>query len=51
MSRIAEAGVKLKPDKCNFLQGQVSYLGHVISIDGIKTEEKKEEKKENRKIR
>ena len=36
LSWIAEAGVKLKSDKCNFLQSQVSYLGHVISGDGNK---------------
>ena len=44
ISRKAEAGFKLKPDKCNFLHSQVSYLGHVISADGIKTDPKKIEK-------
>ena len=44
LSRIAKAGVKLKPDKCNFLQRKVSYFGYVISGDGIKTDPKKIEK-------
>ena len=44
LSQIAVAGVKLKPDKCNVLQSQVSYLGHVLSGDGMQTDPKKIEK-------
>ena len=44
LSLIAEAGVRLKPDKRNFLQSQISYLGQVISEDEIKTDPKKIEK-------
>ena len=44
LSLIAEVSVKLKLDKCNFLKSQVSYLGHVISGDGIKTDPRKIEK-------
>ena len=33
--RIRDAGLKLKPAKCNFFCEQVLYLGHVISAAGI----------------
>ena len=33
--RIRENNFKLKPEKCNFLRKEVSYLAHVISEDGV----------------
>ena len=42
--RLREAGLRLKPSKCSFLQSQVQYLGHVISRSGIATDPKKTEK-------
>jgi hypothetical protein len=39
---IREAGLKLKPRKCNFAQESVQYLGHVISADGIQTDPQKQ---------
>ena len=33
--RIQEAGLKLKPAKCQFLQDQVQYLGHIVTREGI----------------
>ena len=33
--RIREAGLKLKPEKCQFLQTSVNFLGHKISSEGI----------------
>ena len=33
--RIRENNLKLKPEKCEFLRKEVSYLGHVISEDGV----------------
>ena len=33
--RIQEAGLKLKPSKCHFLQDQVKYLGHIVTMEGI----------------
>ena len=39
--RLDEAGLKLKPSKCNFLQDEVKYLGHLVSKDGIRTDPSK----------
>ena len=39
--RLQAAGLKLKPSKCNVLQTRVSFLGHVISDEGISTDPKK----------
>ncbi|MDD9818054.1 MAG: RNase H-like domain-containing protein, partial [Gammaproteobacteria bacterium] len=33
--KLKEAGLKLKPVKCSFLQTQVKFLGHVVSADGV----------------
>ena len=35
-SRLASAGSKLKSSKCNLLQCEVVFLGHVISSAGFK---------------
>ena len=34
-SRLEDAGLKLKPTKCHFCRQSVSYLGHVVSADGV----------------
>ena len=36
--------MKLKPQKCSFLQEKVCYLGHIVSRDGIATDPAKTEK-------
>ena len=36
--RIRTAGLKLKPSKCHFLRKEVTFLGHLVSSDGIKTD-------------
>ena len=36
-----EAGLKLKPSKCELFWWQLAYLGHVISTEGIATDEGK----------
>ena len=36
LSRIARAGLKLKPSKCHFFQKEVTFLGHVVSADGVR---------------
>jgi transposase InsO family protein len=33
--KLAEAGLKLKPSKCSFLQRKIKFLGHVVSEHGI----------------
>jgi len=35
--RLRTAGLKLKPEKCLLLQKSVSFLGHVVSVQGIAT--------------
>ena len=32
---ISEAGLKLKPSKCQFIQQEVEYLGHLITPTGL----------------
>lgn len=39
--RLREGGLKLKPQKCAFLQRKVSFLGHVVSAIGINTDPEK----------
>jgi len=34
--RLGEVGLKLNPKKCSFACQQVEYLGHVITVDGLK---------------
>ncbi|XP_038064778.1 uncharacterized protein LOC119735148 [Patiria miniata] len=41
LDRIRQAGLKLKPDKCHLLQEEVSYLGHIVSKGGVKTDPSK----------
>ncbi|KAK8769481.1 hypothetical protein V5799_014055 [Amblyomma americanum] len=40
-SLISEAGLKLKPAKCQFLKPQVKYLGHVVSATGVRPDPEK----------
>ena len=35
LTRLAEAKLSLRPDKCQFFKRQVAYLGHLISEEGI----------------
>ena len=36
LQRLVDAGLRLKPSKCNFAMQEVLYLGHVISEAGIR---------------
>ncbi|XP_064210819.1 uncharacterized protein LOC135265341 [Tribolium castaneum] len=38
---IRDAGVKLKVAKCSFLQEKIDYLGHEISVEGIRPGQRK----------
>ena len=39
--RLREANLTLKPTKCVFAKSEVTYLGHIISHDGIKVDPSK----------
>ena len=39
--RIRRAGLKLKPAKCQFLKKRVTFLGHVVSCNGIEADPEK----------
>jgi hypothetical protein len=41
LSRLETAGMRLKREKCAFVLPSVSYLGHVISAEGLHTAESK----------
>ena len=37
IQKLQDAGLKLKPSKCQFVRKEVEYLGHVLTPDGLKT--------------
>ena len=39
--KLSAAGLQLKPSKCKFFKSQITYLGHIVSKDGIETDPKK----------
>ena len=39
--KLAAAGLRLKPSKCEFFKSQVTYLGQIFSKNGIETDPKK----------
>ncbi|GBM93813.1 Retrovirus-related Pol polyprotein from transposon 297 [Araneus ventricosus] len=39
--RLQTANLMLSPKKCRFFRKEVSYLGHIISADGVKTDQKR----------
>ena len=41
LQKLEEAGLKLKPSKCELFQRHLAYLGHVISAKGVATDEGK----------
>ena len=40
-AKLQKAGLTLKPSKCEFLKSRITYLGHMVSKDGIETDPKK----------
>jgi hypothetical protein len=47
LSRMRKHNLKLQPDKCEFFRKEVSYLGHIITSEGVKPDEKKVEAVKN----
>ena len=41
--KLASAGLKLKPNKCEFFKKKITYLGHMVSEKGIEVDPKKTE--------
>ena len=41
LTKIEDAGLKLKPSKCEFFKCRITYLGHIVSDKGIETDPKK----------
>ena len=39
--KLSAAGLRLKQSKCEFCKPRITYLGHIVSKDGIETERKK----------
>ncbi|GFN91507.1 Pol polyprotein [Plakobranchus ocellatus] len=37
-NRLREVGIKLNPEKCSFVKNSVSFLGHVLSEEGVSTD-------------
>ena len=44
LSRIWDAGLKIKPEKCSLLKEEVRYLGHIVSKVGIAADPEKQQK-------
>ena len=40
-AKLSAAGLRLKPSKCEFFKSHIAYLGHIVSKDGIETDQKK----------
>ena len=41
LKRLYEEGLKLSPEKCQFYQSSVHYLGHIVSAEGVSTDPEK----------
>lgn len=41
LQKLKEAGLRLKPRKCSFCRESVSYLGHIVSREGVSTDPEK----------
>ena len=39
--KLSAAGLKLKPSKCTFFNTEITYLGHLITSEGVATDPKK----------
>ncbi|GFT76639.1 retrovirus-related Pol polyprotein from transposon 17.6 [Nephila pilipes] len=41
LEKLKQANLKLNPAKCNLFRREVSYLGHIISAEGVRTDPRK----------
>ena len=41
MQRLRELGLKIQPEKCEFLKPKLEYLGHLVTAKGVKPTPKK----------
>ena len=41
LAKLDKAGLKLKPNKCEFFKTKITYLGHIVSSKGIEMDPKK----------
>ena len=41
LGRLKTAGLTLQPEKCHFLRREITYLGHVITENGVKPDPRK----------
>uniref|UniRef100_A0AAV2LMI1 ribonuclease H n=1 Tax=Knipowitschia caucasica TaxID=637954 RepID=A0AAV2LMI1_KNICA len=41
LDRLAEVGLKISLDKCQFCQPEVKYLGHIVSAQGVSPDPQK----------
>lgn len=41
MRQLEEAGLQLQPEKCLFAQERIEYLGHTLSLDGVRPNDNK----------
>ena len=46
-AKLDKAGLKLKPNKCEFFKTKITYLGHIVSSKGIETDPRKVEAVKN----
>ena len=43
LSKLRQHGLKIEPKKCQFFRTRVSYLGHIVTADGVTTDPAKTE--------
>ena len=47
LQKLRELGLKIQPDKCEFLKPELEYLGHIVTAKGVKPNPRKIEAVKN----